>query len=168
MRALPWLEHRARSHRPTPVLKHPPHPRRSAVTKRLRLHLRQPTAPKLLLRRRRPADARNPRHRRHRLPAPKPRLHVRKRAGTRNVRRRRHQAQVRRHQPRPRQVTLAKKQARNPQLRRQRQRLQPTRSRRSDHYLSRNRRLVRQQRPPVTPPKPMLPLPQAAVMDWYG
>ena len=103
-----------------------------------------------------PAPAASPEASRHR-----------KTRGRKKLRRRQHQAQARQYQPRQQEVTLARKQARHPPLRRQRPRLQPSRSR-SAHYLSRNRQLVRQQPPPLVPPRLMPHRHQAAVTDWYG
>ncbi len=86
----------------------------------------------------------------------------------RKQKRRRHQAQARPHQPRRRNVTLARKQARLPQRRRQPRRLRPIPSRRLVPYLSPNPALVRRQRLPLVLPRLTLRQRRAAVMDWYG
>ena len=142
--------------------------RKHADVRKLRLRLRPLPVPKPRRRRRKHADARKPRRRRHQLPAPKPLRRRQKRADAKKLRRRQHQAQARQYQPRQQEVTLARKQARHPPLRRQRPRLQPSRFR-SAHSLSRNRQLVRQQPPPPLAPSRLMPhRHQAAVTDWYG
>jgi hypothetical protein len=161
-----WLGHKAPVHRPAPVPKHPLHPQRRSVRRKLKLRQRQLTVPKLQLRQRKHADVRKLRRRRHHLPAPKPRSRRQKPADAK-MRRRQHQARVRRYQPRQQEVTLARKQARHPPLRRQRPRLQPSRFR-SAHSLSRNRQLVRPPPPPLAPRSLMPHRHQGVVTEWYG